>query len=94
MTKGSPIDDYLSGAEEEQRAALEVLRRTVAQMVPEATEGISYGMPAFQYRGRPLVRFAAFKKHCSLFPMGHTVLEGRRRGRSLQNSEGNFAVHA
>lgn len=26
-------------------------------------------------RGRPLVGFAAFKKHCSLFPMGHTVLD-------------------
>jgi uncharacterized protein YdhG (YjbR/CyaY superfamily) len=68
VTRGSPIDDYLSGAEEEQRAALEVVRRTVAEVVPEATEGISYGMPAFRYRGRPLVGFAAFKKHCSLFP--------------------------
>jgi uncharacterized protein YdhG (YjbR/CyaY superfamily) len=75
VTRGSSIDDYLSGAEEEQRAALEVVRRTVAEVVPEATEGISYGMPAFRYRGRPLIGFAAFKKHCSLFPMGHTVLD-------------------
>jgi uncharacterized protein YdhG (YjbR/CyaY superfamily) len=32
-------------------------------------------MPAFRYRGRPLMGFATFKNHCSLFPMGHTVLD-------------------
>jgi uncharacterized protein YdhG (YjbR/CyaY superfamily) len=94
VTRGSPIDDYLSGAEEEQRAALGVVRRTVVEVVLEATEGISYGMPALRYRGRQLVGFAAFKKHCSLFPMGHTVGSTRRRGRLLQNSERNVAVHA
>jgi Domain of unknown function (DU1801) len=72
---GSPIDEYLARADHEQRAALEVLRRTIAKVAPDATEGFSYGMPAFRYRGRPLVGFAAFKKHCSLFPMGHSVLD-------------------
>jgi len=35
---------------------------------PEATEGISYGIPTFRYH-RALVAFAAFKNHCSFFPM-------------------------
>jgi uncharacterized protein YdhG (YjbR/CyaY superfamily) len=69
------IDDYLSGVPQEQRAALDALREAVAEAAPGATEGISYGMPAFRYRGRPLVGFAAFKRHCSLFPMGHDVLD-------------------
>ena len=30
-------------------------------------------MPAFYYYG-PLVGFAAFKNHCSFFPMGHSVI--------------------
>jgi uncharacterized protein YdhG (YjbR/CyaY superfamily) len=33
-----------------------------------ATEAISYGIPSFQYQG-PLVWYAAFKNHCSFFPM-------------------------
>ena len=41
---------------------------------PETTEVISYGIPTFRYKGA-LVAFAAFKDHCSLFPMGSAVLD-------------------
>jgi uncharacterized protein YdhG (YjbR/CyaY superfamily) len=48
---------------------LSKLRAVIRSAVPaETTEGISYGMPAFKYKG-PLIAFAAFKQHCSLFPM-------------------------
>ena len=40
----------------------------------EATEAISYGMPAFKYKGS-LVGYAAFKEHCSFFPMSGTLIE-------------------
>ena len=40
---------------------------------PEATEGISYRIPTFRYKGG-LVAFAAFSKHCSLFPMSLSVM--------------------
>ena len=40
----------------------------------DATEAISYGIPSFQYKGA-LVWYAAFKKHCSFFPMDHTLGE-------------------
>lgn len=40
---------------------------------PEATEAISYGMPAFRDRGRLLVSYAAFKDHCSFFPASSAV---------------------
>jgi uncharacterized protein YdhG (YjbR/CyaY superfamily) len=40
----------------------------------EATEAISYGIPSFQYKGA-LVWYAAFKKHCSFFPMDHSLEE-------------------
>jgi uncharacterized protein YdhG (YjbR/CyaY superfamily) len=41
---------------------------------PEATEAISYRMPTFKYKG-PLLGFAAFSNHCSLFPMSYSVIE-------------------
>jgi uncharacterized protein YdhG (YjbR/CyaY superfamily) len=40
----------------------------------DATEAISYGIPSFQYKGS-LVWYAAFKKHCSFFPMDHSLEE-------------------
>jgi uncharacterized protein YdhG (YjbR/CyaY superfamily) len=54
---------------------LNKIRATIRSVVPpEATEGISYGMPAFKYKG-PLMGYAAFAKHCSLFPMSGSVIE-------------------
>ena len=41
---------------------------------PEATEAISYRIPAFRYKG-PLLGFAAFSNQCSLFPMSPSVME-------------------
>ncbi|PWK27284.1 uncharacterized protein YdhG (YjbR/CyaY superfamily) [Arcicella aurantiaca] len=60
------IDDYLSNFPENIRLVLEELRQTIRDTAPEAEEVISYGIPAFKYKGM-LVYFAAYKKHCSLF---------------------------
>jgi uncharacterized protein YdhG (YjbR/CyaY superfamily) len=67
------VDAYLAALPEEARATLEAVRKTIKATVPDATEGISYQMPAFRYRGRVLVWFAAFKDHCSFFPGGAAI---------------------
>jgi uncharacterized protein YdhG (YjbR/CyaY superfamily) len=67
------IDDYLAAVPEEARVVLEALRRAIKAAAPDATETISYQIPTFRYRGA-LVAFAAFKNHCSLFPMSTSVL--------------------
>jgi uncharacterized protein YdhG (YjbR/CyaY superfamily) len=73
---GAPkdVDEYLAGVPESARSTLIKLRAAIRSAVPrEATETISYRMPAFKYKGM-LVWFAAFSKHCSLFP-GSSVIE-------------------
>lgn len=63
------VDAYLSKVSEPARTTLGKLRATIRSVVPaETTEGLSYGMPAFHYKGA-LVAYAAFKNHCSFFPM-------------------------
>ena len=69
------VDAYLEGVPEAQRTALEKLRRIITDVVPGATETISYGMPTFKYHGKTVAHFAAFKNHCSLFPASGTVFE-------------------
>lgn len=64
------IDEYLATVTDSQRKLLEQIRVTVKQIVPEATETISYGMPTFKYKNKPLIYFAAFKNHLSIFPTG------------------------
>lgn len=73
-TPAKSIDHYLADQPVEVRAVLEQLRHTILSVAPNAVEVISYGMPAFKLDGYMLVGFAAFKKHCSLFPWNsHTV---------------------
>ncbi len=72
MKKGQPvatsIDEYLAAVPEPARTTLQNLRATIRSVLPkEATEVISYGMPAVRYKG-PLLYFSAFAKHCSFFP--------------------------
>jgi uncharacterized protein YdhG (YjbR/CyaY superfamily) len=69
------IDEYLAGVPEPARDTLEKVRAAIRSVVPpEATEAISYRIPTFKYKGG-LVAFAAFSKHCSLFPMSLAVME-------------------
>jgi uncharacterized protein YdhG (YjbR/CyaY superfamily) len=71
--KPKTIDEYLAGVTDEQRAALEKLRRTIRSAAPKAEECISYSMPAFRFNGI-LVGFAAKQNHCALYPFNGTTV--------------------
>lgn len=75
MAAPTSVDDYLAALPEERRAAVQELRRTISAAAPEATELISYQMPAFRSHGQFLVSYAAFKNHYSLFPASEAVVE-------------------
>ena len=73
------VEAYLARVPEPARTTLGKVRAAIrtalgAAAGREATEGLSYGMPAFFYKGA-LVGYAAFKEHCSFFPMGSRVLD-------------------
>lgn len=68
-------DEYIRTFPKEVQEGLELIRRTVKEAVPEATEGISYQIPVFEYHGK-LVYYSAYTKHYSLsFPPPFTVFE-------------------
>jgi uncharacterized protein YdhG (YjbR/CyaY superfamily) len=68
------IDDYLDALEEPKRSTLAQLRDTIMSIVPDAEQGISYGMPAFKLRGKTIAGFAAFKNHLSFLPHSGSVI--------------------
>ena len=73
------IDEYLAGVPEPAHTTLNKLRSMIRSASPaEATEAISYGMPAFKYKG-PLLAFAAFSNHCSLFPMNSSLIKAFKK---------------
>jgi uncharacterized protein YdhG (YjbR/CyaY superfamily) len=66
------VDEYIAAQPEALRPKLEQVRAAIRRAVPEAVEGIGYGMPGYKLNGRPLLYFAGFKQHYSLFAASGT----------------------
>jgi uncharacterized protein YdhG (YjbR/CyaY superfamily) len=79
MAERSPeIDAYLAAVPDGARAALEDLRATIAEVAPDALEALAYGVPAFRYRGRPLVSFGAARSHCAFYVQSPALMDAHR----------------
>lgn len=72
------VDDYLASLDEPNRTTLAQLRQTIQELVPDAEECISYGMPAYKVDGKVIAGFAAFKNHLSYLPHSGSVIAGLR----------------
>ncbi|SHM10625.1 iron chaperone [Flavobacterium saccharophilum] len=70
------IDEYIGAFPNEVQQILEKVRMTIHKAAPDATEKISYSMPAFEQNGI-VVYFAAFKNHIGLYalPTGHEAFK-------------------
>jgi uncharacterized protein YdhG (YjbR/CyaY superfamily) len=89
---GAPknIDEYLAGVPEPARGTLNKIRAAIRSAAPpETTEAISYGMPAFRYKGS-LVWFAAFSNHCSLFPTASVIEAFKNELKGFPTSKGTI----
>jgi uncharacterized protein YdhG (YjbR/CyaY superfamily) len=67
------VDAYLAALAEPKCSTLEALRKTILDIVPEAEQGISYGVPAFRVQDKVIAGFAAFKNHLSYLPHSGSV---------------------
>jgi uncharacterized protein YdhG (YjbR/CyaY superfamily) len=84
------VDEYIAAVPEPARRTLNQMRSAIRSAVPsEATEIISYRMPAFRHNG-VLVWFAAFADHCSLFPTAAVIGKFKNDLKGFSTSKGTI----
>ena len=68
------VDQYIASRPETIQTVLERVRSTIRKAVPQAEESISYKIPAYKLRGDPVLYFAAWKQHFSIYPATASVI--------------------
>ena len=72
------VEEYIATYPEDVQVILQRVRRTIRRAVPGAEEVISYQIPAYKLDGGPVLYFAGWKRHYSLYPAGDVLVEAFR----------------
>jgi uncharacterized protein YdhG (YjbR/CyaY superfamily) len=84
------VDEYCAAVPEPARSALQQIRAAIRSVVPpDATEIISYKIPAFKHK-KVLVWYAAFSNHCSLFPTAAVIEQFKDGLKGFSTSKGTL----
>jgi uncharacterized protein YdhG (YjbR/CyaY superfamily) len=68
------VDEYIDSQPETVRDILQLVRSSIRGAVPEAEETISYKMPTYKMSGGPVLYFAGWKHHYSLYPASQRMV--------------------
>jgi len=82
--KSKAVSELLAKLPQPQRATLKALRAIMLELLPDAEECISYGLPAYRVQGKVIGGYAATKKHCSYYPFSGSTLPALRKRYAAQ----------
>lgn len=67
------VDAYLAAVPQPQRSTLAAVRASIEGFLPDAEQGIAYGVPTFKVNGKGVAGFGYYKNHCTYFPMSGSI---------------------
>jgi uncharacterized protein YdhG (YjbR/CyaY superfamily) len=68
------VKEYIASKPRDTRAALERVQRAIRRAVPSGKEGISYQIPVYTLNGVPVLYFAGWKAHYSIYPASDALV--------------------
>jgi uncharacterized protein YdhG (YjbR/CyaY superfamily) len=78
-TRFTSVHEYIASKPKEARVALERVRKAIRRAVPAAEEGLSYQMPVYTLYGVPVLYFAGWKAHYSIYPASDALVAAFKR---------------
>lgn len=72
------VDDYLAGLDPADAAVVRHVYDLARAIVPDAGQGLGYGMPALVHRGSPLLSVMRAKRHIGVYPFSAAAVEAAR----------------
>ena len=73
-TDSKSVDEYIASQPKAAQGVLELVRNSIRKAVPNAEESISYKIPTYKLRGDPVIYFAGWKQHYSLYPATNHIV--------------------
>lgn len=92
MDKFKHIDDYLKTLDESKKEIIVRIIDTIQNTVPEAALGIAYNMPAFKYRKKPMMYFAAFTSHIGVYALPSSNTEFAQKLNAYKTGKGSIQL--
>jgi uncharacterized protein YdhG (YjbR/CyaY superfamily) len=68
-SKRVSVDDYIKDFPPDIQEVLRLVRKTIAELLPEAEQSISYGIPTFKMNGKYVIYFSGTKNHVVIYPI-------------------------
>jgi uncharacterized protein YdhG (YjbR/CyaY superfamily) len=68
------VDEYIASQPEDVQGVLKRVQSTIRKAVPGAEEVISYKIPTYKLHGVPVLYFAGWRQHYSLYPATGRVI--------------------
>jgi uncharacterized protein YdhG (YjbR/CyaY superfamily) len=88
MQKIISVDEYIKTFPPQVQEILQALRSKIKEIVPEATETISYGIPTFKLKGKNLVHFGGYKSHIGFYPGSAAIEVFKKDLKEFKTSKG------
>jgi uncharacterized protein YdhG (YjbR/CyaY superfamily) len=89
------VDAYIGQFDDELQNKLNKVRRLIHELAPDVSESLSYQIPTFKLKGKPLAHFAAYKTHIGFYPAPSAIIAFRDKLNNYKTSKGaiQFPLH-